>query len=194
MIRKFFALFAIAAMALCSCGENGKNSAGGDEGNFDSVVVTVEFYNELTLPKVSGGEETYTTDMDALNVEYFYCFKQDGSDAKYFKMTNQKKNSVQITVPVTSSSASLYAGMRYTLKPEFDKTKKVGLARYITAVSYQCYRAGSPVSQPKGSVSLSETPASGSNYDLNDETSAAKFASFTARANEPRKICTITKK
>ena len=191
MIKKLFAVSAVIALIFCSCGkmENGKS---GDDGDFDSVVVTAEFDTEVTIMDISGVSTTYTTDFSALDVDYFYGFKADGSDAKYVKIT-QQKNSVKITVPVTSSSATLYGGIRYTLKSGFDKSRAVGLARYFAGVSYECYKSGSLVSQPKGSISLSDWPMTGSNYDLNDENDLKKFNSFISRSNSPRAICEINK-
>ena len=192
MKKNLFALFAIAAMTLCSCGENQKEKSSGDDGNFDSVVVDVKFLTEVTITDMYGETKTYTTDLNALDVEYFYGFKEDGSDAKYVKI-NQQNPSDQINIPVTSSTATLYGGIKYTLKPDYDKTKKVGLGRSVVVDSYKCYKSGSLVENPKGSIRPSSVSTTGSNYDLNDEEDLKHFNSFIERSKSPRIICTVSK-
>ena len=192
MKRKLFALSAIVAMTLCSCGENQKEKSSGDDGNFDSVVVDVKFLTEVTITDLHGTTTTYTTDLSALDVEYFYGFKEDGSDAKYVKI-NQQNPSAQISIPVTSSTATLYGGIKYTLKPDYDKTKKVGLGRSIVVDSYKCYKSGSLVENHKGSIRTSGVSATGSNYDLNNEKDWEQFNRFIERSKSPRIICTVSK-
>lgn len=183
---------AIVAMTLCSCGGNQKEKSSGDDGNFDSVVVDVKFLTEVTITDMYGETKTYTTDFNALDVEYFYGFKEDGSDAKYVKI-NQQNPSAQISIPVTSSTATLYGGIKYTLKPDYDKTKKVGLGRSIVVDSYKCYKSGSLVENPKGSIRTSGVSATGSNYDLNNEKDWEQFNRFIERSKSPRIICTVSK-
>ncbi len=192
MKRKLFALSAIVAMTLCSCGENQKGKNNDDYENFDSVVANVKFLTEVTITDLRGETTTYPTDFSALDVECFYGFKADGSDAKYVKITQQNP-SIEISIPVTSSSATLYGGIKYTLKPDFDKTKKVCLGRGIKVDSHKCYKSGSLVENPKGSIRTSGVSATGSNYDLNNEKDWEQFNKFIERSKSPRIICTVSK-
>lgn len=187
MKRKFFALSAIVAMTLCSCGENQKGKNNDDYENFDSVVVNVKFSTDVTI-----GDKTYTTDFDAMDVEYFYGFKEDGKDAKYVKIT-QHNPIVKISIPVTSSSATLYGGIKYTLKPDFDKTKKVCLGRSVEVDSYEFYNAGSLVSKPNGTVRTGGSSKSGGDYDLTDEEQLGHFNRLVENSKKPRIICTVTR-
>lgn len=192
MKRKLFALSAIVAMTLCSCGENQKGKNNDDYENFDSVMANVKFLTEVTITDLRGETTTYPTDFSALDVECFYGFKADGSDAKYVKITQQNP-SIEISIPVTSSSATLYGGIKYTLKPDFDKTKKVCLGRGIKVDSHEFYNAGSVVSNPKGYFRSSEFAFAGGDYDLTDEEQLGHFNRLVENSKKPRIICTVTR-